>query len=88
MPSVRRRMHAICSDRLYARLGCCNCPDRAACSICAHAEHVCARAGRLWDLRSGHSVMVLESHVKGILSIDFSPNGYQLYICSSVSHGS
>ena len=35
-------------------------------------------AGRLWDLRSGHSIMVLESHVKGILSMDFSPNGYQM----------
>jgi U4/U6 small nuclear ribonucleoprotein PRP4 len=34
--------------------------------------------GRLWDLRSGHSIMILEGHVKGILSIDFSPNGYQL----------
>jgi U4/U6 small nuclear ribonucleoprotein PRP4 len=38
----------------------------------------CTHAGRLWDLRSGHSIMVLEAHVKGILSIDFAPNGYQL----------
>ena len=35
-------------------------------------------AGRIWDLRSGHSILALEGHVKTILSIDFSPNGYQL----------
>ncbi len=39
---------------------------------------VCGCAGRLWDLRSGNSIMVLEGHVRGILSMDFSPNGYQL----------
>ncbi len=35
-------------------------------------------SGRIWDLRSGHSILALEGHVKTILSIDFSPNGYQL----------
>ncbi len=35
-------------------------------------------AGRIWDLRIGRSILVLEGHVKGILAVDFSPNGYQL----------
>ena len=34
--------------------------------------------GRIWDLRIGRSILVLEGHVKGILAVDFSPNGYQL----------
>lgn len=32
----------------------------------------------MWDLRTGRSILVLEGHVKGILALDFSPNGYQL----------
>jgi WD40 repeat protein len=35
-------------------------------------------SGRVWDLRSGRSIMVLEGHVKGVLSTAFSPNGYQM----------
>jgi WD40 repeat protein len=31
--------------------------------------------GRVWDLRSGRTAMVLDGHVKDILAIDFSPNG-------------
>jgi len=34
--------------------------------------------GRVWDCRTGRSVQVLEGHVKQILCIDFSPNGYQI----------
>lgn len=40
---------------------------------CLHAY-----SGRVWDLRTGRSVMVLEGHVKGVLSTAFSPNGYQM----------
>jgi U4/U6 small nuclear ribonucleoprotein PRP4 len=31
--------------------------------------------GRVWDLRSGKTCMVLDGHVKDILAMDFSPNG-------------
>ena len=32
--------------------------------------------GRVWDLRTGRTAMVLDGHVQGIFSIAFSPNGY------------
>lgn len=32
--------------------------------------------GRVWDLRTGRTAMVLDGHVQGILSIAFSPNGF------------
>ena len=38
--------------------------------------------GRVWDLRTGRSIMTLEGHVKAILALDFAPNGYQ---CASGS---
>lgn len=38
--------------------------------------------GRVWDLRTGRSIMLLEGHVKAILALDFAPNGYQ---CASGS---
>lgn len=34
--------------------------------------------GRLWDVRTGRNVLTLEGHIKPILSMDFSPNGYLL----------
>ena len=34
--------------------------------------------GRVWDLRTGKCIRTLRGHVKGILSSDFSPNGYQV----------
>ena len=34
--------------------------------------------GLLWDLRSGRKAMALEGHVKGILAVDVSPNGYEV----------
>ena len=34
--------------------------------------------GRVWDLRTGRTAMVLDGHVEGILSMAFSPNGYAL----------
>jgi len=32
--------------------------------------------GRVWDLRTGRCIMFLEGHLKPIISIDFSPNGF------------
>ena len=34
--------------------------------------------GRVWDLRTGRTAMVLDGHVQAIFSIAFSPNGYQI----------
>jgi WD40 repeat protein len=34
--------------------------------------------GRVWDLRSGRTAMVLDGHVQGIYGIAFSPNGSAL----------
>ena len=34
--------------------------------------------GRVWDLRTGKTAMVLDGHVQGIFAIAFSPNGYQI----------
>lgn len=34
--------------------------------------------GRIWDCRTGRSVLLLEGHVKQLLAIDFSINGYHL----------
>ncbi len=36
------------------------------------------RAGRVWDMRTGRSVLLLGGHVKSLLAIDFSPNGYHV----------
>merc|ERR1711972_1099185 len=33
---------------------------------------------RIWDLRTGSSIMTLKGHSKPVLSLDFSPNGYHL----------
>jgi WD40 repeat protein len=40
--------------------------------------HVNANAGRIWDCRTGRSVFVLQGHVRQVLSIDFSPDGYHV----------
>ena len=32
--------------------------------------------GRVWDLRTGRCIMFLEGHLKPIISVDFSPNGF------------
>jgi U4/U6 small nuclear ribonucleoprotein PRP4 len=37
--------------------------------------------GRVWDLRTGRTAMVLDGHVEGILTMAFSPNGYALVAC-------
>ena len=34
--------------------------------------------GRIWDLRSGKCILVLQGHVKSVLAIDFSPNGFHI----------
>lgn len=31
--------------------------------------------GRVWDMRTGRTAMVLDGHVEAIYSIGFSPNG-------------
>ncbi|KAK8508550.1 hypothetical protein V6N12_044467 [Hibiscus sabdariffa] len=33
---------------------------------------------RVWDLRTGRSILALEGHVKPVLGVGFSPNGYHL----------
>ena len=32
-------------------------------------------SGRVWDLRSGKCILMLDGHLKNVLAIDFSPNG-------------
>ena len=32
--------------------------------------------GRIWDLRSGKCIMMLDGHLKNVLAMDFSPNGW------------
>ena len=32
--------------------------------------------GRLWDLRSGKCILLMDGHQSGVLGVDFSPNGY------------
>ena len=31
--------------------------------------------GRLWDLRSGKCILLMDGHQNGVLGVDFSPNG-------------
>lgn len=33
---------------------------------------------RIWDLRSGKSIMALKGHIKNVLTLDWSPNGHHL----------
>ena len=37
--------------------------------------------GRLWDLRSGKCLLLMDGHQSGVLGIDFSPNGYVCNVC-------
>lgn len=39
--------------------------------------------GRVWDMRTGRSSMTLEGHMKDILGLDWSPNGYHLASASA-----
>ena len=39
--------------------------------------------GRVWDTRTGRSAMTCEGHVKDILGLDWSSNGYQLATASA-----
>ena len=34
--------------------------------------------GRVWDLRSGRCLMLLDGHLQSVLAMDFSPNGYHV----------
>lgn len=36
------------------------------------------KPGRVWDCRTGRSVLTLEGHVKQILALDFSKNGFHV----------
>ena len=38
--------------------------------------------GRVWDLRTGRCIMFMEGHLKSILGIDFSPDGYVVFFSS------
>ena len=45
----------------------------------------CMRSGLeaivwIWDIRTGRSVMYLKGHVKQVIGLDFSPNGYVTYL--------
>lgn len=31
--------------------------------------------GRVWDVRTGRTAMILDGHIREILSLDFAPNG-------------
>ncbi|KAF3575664.1 hypothetical protein DY000_02035804 [Brassica cretica] len=33
---------------------------------------------RVWDLRTGRSILVFQGHIKPVLAVTFSPNGYHL----------
>ncbi|KAG0482085.1 hypothetical protein HPP92_010169 [Vanilla planifolia] len=53
-------------------------------AICFHPDgSLAASCGldaliRVWDIRTGRSILALEGHVKPVLGICFSPNGYRL----------
>ena len=32
--------------------------------------------GRLWDLRSGKCIMLMDGHLKGVVAVDFAPSGW------------
>lgn len=38
--------------------------------------------GRVWDVRTGRTAMVLDGHAREILGVAFAPNGYQLLSAS------
>ena len=39
-------------------------------------------SGRVWDLRSGKCILMLDGHLKNVLAIEFSPNGsVSLSVC-------
>jgi U4/U6 small nuclear ribonucleoprotein PRP4 len=38
--------------------------------------------GRIWDLRTGRSIMLLHSHVQQVVAVDFSPCGYEVATAS------
>merc|ERR1712002_1322954 len=38
--------------------------------------------GRIWDLRTGRCIMFLQGHLKSILSVDFSANGFHIATAS------
>lgn len=43
---------------------------------------------RFWDLRSGKCIMVFEGHLKNVLALDFSPNGFVILSLSGLSSSS
>lgn len=57
----------------------CTCINSGQCCLpsCSGLD----ATGRVWDLRSGKCILMLDGHLKNVLAIDFSPNGY---VCQSV----
>ena len=49
-------------------------------TLCSPPHSALDGCGRLWDLRSGKCVLVLDSHLKSVLAIDFSSNGYRVIV--------
>lgn len=39
--------------------------------------------GRVWDLRTGRCIMLMEGHQNSILDVEWSPSGYQLATAGS-----
>jgi len=63
--------------------------DLEACEEILHQEgHSLAASGgldaygRIWDLRTGRCIMFLQGHLKSILSVDFSANGFHIATAS------
>ncbi|KAI3981532.1 hypothetical protein MKX01_034923 [Papaver californicum] len=58
--------------------------SRSVYGICFHCDgSLAASCGvdsivRVWDLRSGRSILTFEGHNKAVYGIGFSPNGYHL----------
>jgi len=40
--------------------------------------------GRIWDVRTGRTAMVLDGHVQAIFALAFSPNGFGCFIQSLI----
>ena len=56
--------------------------SKAVYDISFHADgSLCASSAldgcaRLWDLRTGKCILLMDGHLKGVLAVQFSSNGY------------
>jgi len=51
------------------------------CSCASTHSYTCVHflwSGRLWDCRTGRSIWTMEGHIKQVLALDFSPDGYHV----------